>query len=88
MKTVTVQIEQEKLDALKFYLEKNGKDLQSELDERLKNLYEQTVPEEAREYIAYQAKQRLEARAQAARDRREVRTGKKEQPVRKEQAAE
>lgn len=66
MKTVTVFMEQEKVEALGYYLEKEGKAVQTELEKNLKELYEKTVPEEAREYIEFQAKQRMEAKASKA----------------------
>ena len=66
MKTVTVLMEQEKVEALGYYLEKEGKAVQTELEKNLKELYEKTVPEEAREYIEFQAKQRMEAKASKA----------------------
>lgn len=63
MKAVTVMIEQEKLEALGYYLKKENKTVQSKLEESLNALYESMVPEEAREYIAFQAEQRMEAKA-------------------------
>ena len=63
MKAVTVMIEQEKLEALGYYLKKENKTVQSELEKSLNALYESMVPEEAREYIAFQAEQRMEAKA-------------------------
>lgn len=62
MKAVTVMIEQEKLEALGYYLKKENKTVQSKLEESLNALYESVVPEEAREYIAFQADQRMEAK--------------------------
>ncbi len=63
MKAITVMIEQEKLEALGYYLKKENKTVQSELEESLNTLYERMVPEEAREYIAFQTEQRMEAKA-------------------------
>lgn len=69
MKTITVSLEQEKHEALSFYLEKAGKDIQRELESGLTKLYEETVPEQAREYIEFQAKHRLEAKEQALKEK-------------------
>ena len=69
MKTITVSLEQEKHEALSFYLEKAGKDVQKELEAGLNKLYEETVPEQAREYIEFQAKHRLEAKEQALKEK-------------------
>lgn len=69
MKTIAVTMEQEKYEALQFYLEKNGKEIQKELTDNLKTLYEETVPKEAREYIEYQAQNRLLAKEQAQKEK-------------------
>lgn len=71
MKTITVTMEQEKYEALCFYLGKNEKDVQKELDEKLKTMYEEIVPQEAREYIEFQAKSRLMAKEQALKEKEE-----------------
>ena len=69
MKTIAVTMEQEKYEALQFYLEKNGKEIQKELTDNLKTLYEETVPKEAREYIEYQAQNRLLTKEQAQKEK-------------------
>ncbi len=69
MKTIAVTMEQEKYEALNFYLEKNGKEIQKELEDNLKTLYEETVPKEVREYIEYQAQNRLLAKEQAQKEK-------------------
>ncbi len=42
---------EEKLEALEFALRKERSSVQRKMDEALKNLYEQTVPEPLREYL-------------------------------------
>lgn len=71
MKTIMITMEQEKYEALTFYLEKKGKDAQKELEDNLKKLYEEAVPVEAREYIEFQAKSRQQAKEQALKEKEE-----------------
>ena len=70
MKTITITLEQEKYEALNFYLKKNEKDAQKELEGALNKLYEETVQQEAREYIDFKAKNRLQAKEQSAKERK------------------
>lgn len=49
--TVSIQIEQEKLRALRFYAGKKESSLENELDEFIEKLYEKYVPAQTREYI-------------------------------------
>lgn len=98
MKTITITMEQEKHEALSFYLEKNGKEIQKELADNLKMLYEENVPKEAREYIEYQAQNRLMAKEQALKEKeqknrkkaieRNMEEEKKDRVVDKKQTAE
>ncbi|MBQ3510631.1 MAG: hypothetical protein IJA90_11530 [Peptococcaceae bacterium] len=70
MKTITITLEQEKYEALNFYLKKSEKDAQKELEGALNKLYEETVPQEAREYIDFKAKNRLQAKEQSSKERK------------------
>ena len=49
--TLTVSFNTEKLDALKFHMEKRDADLQAELNDTVQKLYEKYVPQATREYI-------------------------------------
>ena len=49
--TVTVTFEEEKLTALKMYLEKNETNVEQELTKALENLYAKTVPAEVRRFF-------------------------------------
>lgn len=49
--TISIQIEQEKLRALRFYAGKKESSLESELEEFIEKLYEKYVPAQTREYI-------------------------------------
>lgn len=49
--TVTIQIEAEKLRAVKRYMEKKDADMEQELCDSLQKLYEKYVPATVREYI-------------------------------------
>ena len=67
--TVTVTFDDEKLGALEFSLRKEHSSVQAHMDDALKQLYEQTVPEPVREYLDSRA-------APAARPRRPARPAK------------
>ena len=49
--TLTVTFNTEKLDALTFHMGKRDADLQTELNDTVKKLYERYVPQATREYI-------------------------------------
>lgn len=49
--TVTVQMDAEKLRAVKRYMERKDADLEQELGDSLQKLYEKYVPAAVREYI-------------------------------------
>jgi len=53
MKQATLQIkfDEEKLNAIKQYMDKKDADLQKELDDVMQKLYEKHVPAPVREYI-------------------------------------
>lgn len=59
---ITLTIDDEKLGALEFSLQKEGMTVQKKMDEALRQLYEETVPEPVREY--------LDARTAPARPKR------------------
>lgn len=48
---ITLAFDQEKLDALEFYLKKEKTTPQRRLEEALAQLYEHSVPEPVREYL-------------------------------------
>ena len=48
---IVLMFGEEKLEALEFSLHKERSSVQRKMDEALKNLYEQTVPEAVREYL-------------------------------------
>jgi len=58
---LTISIEEKKLEAISFWLKKENATVQKKMDEALRELYEQTVPEAVREY--------LERKAAPARER-------------------
>ncbi len=49
--TISIQIEQEKLRALRFYAGKKESSLEGELEEFIEKLHEKYVPAQTREYI-------------------------------------
>ena len=48
---VTLTFVDEKLEALEFYLRKENGTVQKRMDEALRKLYEEMVPEEVREFV-------------------------------------
>ena len=52
---VTVSFDEEKLSALKIYLQQKDKDVESELTSSLELLYEKAVPANVRNYIELKA---------------------------------
>ena len=49
--TLSISVEQEKLNAIRFYAEKKDTNIEDELEEFLVRLYEKYVPATTREYI-------------------------------------
>ena len=72
--TVTVTFDDEKLGALEFSLRKDHSSVQEHLEDALNALYEKTVPEPLREYLASRT-------APAARPRRPARSVKPQMRV-------
>lgn len=48
---ITLTFDDEKLDALEFYLKKENSTVQKRMDEALRRLYEEMVPEAVREFV-------------------------------------
>lgn len=48
---IVIAFDNERLDALEFYLKKENSSVQKQMDEALRQLYEKTVPEPVREYL-------------------------------------
>ena len=51
-KTITVSYEDEKLSALKMYLEQKGLTVEGEMEKSLDSLYAKTVPAGVRDFIS------------------------------------
>ncbi|MDD3227615.1 MAG: DUF6103 family protein [Oscillospiraceae bacterium] len=49
--TLSIAVEQEKLNAIRFYVEKKDANIEDELEDFLGKLYEKYVPAATREYI-------------------------------------
>ena len=50
--SITVSFDEEKLSALKLYLEQKGQKVETELEKSLDVLYNKTVPTGVREYLS------------------------------------
>ena len=48
---IKLSFDSEKMEALAFYLKKENTTVQKKMDEALRLLYEQTIPEPVREYL-------------------------------------
>lgn len=59
---IKLSFDSEKMEALVIYLKKENSSVQNKMNEALRQLYEQTVPEPVREY--------LDARSSAAKPKR------------------
>lgn len=70
---ITLTIDDEKLGALEFSLQKAGTTVQKKMDEALRQLYEETVPEPVREY--------LDARTAPARPKRPTKPAAPKNPA-------
>lgn len=80
--TINVSFNTEKLDALKFHMEKRDTDLQGELNDTVQKLYEKYVPQATREYIDDKVAREISARE---RTRRADRTARRRSPSWKNQ---
>ena len=58
-KSITVQIQEEKLSAIEMYLEQKNTTLAAELDKQVEQIYAKVVPQNVREYIELTAKQQI-----------------------------
>ena len=71
--TINVSFNTEKLDALKFHMEKRDTDLQGELNDTVQKLYEKYVPQATREYIDDKVAREISTRERTRRADRTVR---------------
>jgi len=58
-RSITVQIQEEKLSAIEMYLEQKNTTLAAELDKQVEQIYAKVVPQNVREYIELTAKQQI-----------------------------
>lgn len=49
--TLTLSFEEEKLEAMEIFLKKDNSSVQKKMEDALKKLYEEVVPEPVREYV-------------------------------------
>ncbi len=61
-KNITVSFDEEKLSALKLYLEQKGQKVEAELEKSLETLYNKTVPTGVREYLSLRSAEKLPAK--------------------------
>ena len=56
---ITVSFDEEKLSALKLYLEQKGQKVETELEKSLETLYNKTVPTGVREYLSLRSAEKV-----------------------------
>ena len=56
---ITVSFDEEKLSALKLYLEQKGQKVETELEKALDGLYNKTVPTGVREYLSLRSAEKV-----------------------------
>lgn len=56
---ITVTFDEEKLSALKLYLEQKGQKVETELEKSLETLYNKTVPTGVREYLSLRSAEKV-----------------------------
>lgn len=71
---ITIQMDAEKLRAVKRYMEKKDADLEKELGDSLQKLYERYVPATVREYIDESANEKPPASTSLKKQKEKVRT--------------
>lgn len=49
--SLTLSFEEDKLEAMEIFLKKDGSSVQKKMEEALKKLYEEAVPEPVREFV-------------------------------------
>lgn len=57
--SITVSFDEEKLSALKLYLEQKGQKVETELEKSLEGLYNKTVPTGVREYLSLRSAEKV-----------------------------
>ena len=60
--SITVAYDEEKLSALKLYLEQKGQKVETELEKALDVLYNKTVPTGVREYLSLRSGEKAPAK--------------------------
>ena len=69
---ITIQMDAEKLRAVKRYMEKKDADLEKELGDSLQKLYEKYVPATVREYIDESASEKPSASTSLKKQKEKV----------------
>ena len=70
---ITIQMDAEKLRAVKRYMEKKDADLEKELGDSLQKLYEKYVPATVREYIDESANEKSPVSASPKKQKEKMR---------------
>lgn len=64
---LTFSFEEDKLEAMEFFLKKDGSSIQKKMEEIVKKLYEEVVPEPVREFVDAKAGTKIKRPIPAAK---------------------
>ena len=67
--SITVAYDEEKLSALKLYLEQNGQKVETELEKSLDVLYNKTVPTGVREYLSLRSGEKVSVKGKGKKQK-------------------
>ena len=67
--SITVAYDEEKLSALKLYLEQNGQKVETELEKALDVLYNKTVPTGVREYLSLRSGEKVSVKGKGKKQK-------------------
>lgn len=70
MKNISISFDEEKLSALKIYLESKNSNLENELNKTMDMLYQRTVPANVRNYIEIKSKSNADRKVTTLKPRK------------------
>ena len=88
--SITISFDEERLSALKMYMEQKNVKLEDELEKALENLYTKNVPAGVRGFIDMKYNPKIEAAARQIKKKHSISSavGESDSPYKKEESAE
>ena len=74
MKNISISFDEEKLSALKIYLESKNSNLEDELNKTMDMLYQRTVPANVRKYIEIKSSVSADKKVTSVRQKKPIET--------------